>query len=428
MENAIKPQKIISQKIAEFFFMLYMITLYIFVDKTETVIISKVVFVIFAVFTTVAVLRSKSIHIGRNVMTVYIAFTWMFATVFWAQNVYNATYMIKTMWQLFIQFFLVYNLFAKQPDAYDKLLKSLYVSGVVLIGYSIYLYGFSAVLKALSEGESVRLGAEINQENSFGMMNATTFMVAFYYLFYKRRFKFFHIITVVGSFVFAMASGSRKALLMMCTGVVFLVLRKYKIKHLHKAIAIGTVLVIVLIIVINLPVFDFINSRMDQMFNFITGEGEVDSSSNLRWKMIVEGWNAFKDRFLNGYGANNYRNIGRFKAYAHNNFIEILVDFGAIGFFLYYLIYFMAFRNLWKSDKDAGKALICVFLVRFIMEIAMVTYYSKLHWIVMAFFLINHSELTDKKNDEEPQEQETEIEIPKKAATAEIEQLRRREI
>ena len=101
MENTIKPQKRISQKIAEFMFTLYMITLYIFVDREETVMISKTVFVIFAVFTVIAVLRSKSIHIGKNVMAVYIAFTWMFATIFWAQNGHDATVMMKTMWQLF---------------------------------------------------------------------------------------------------------------------------------------------------------------------------------------------------------------------------------------------------------------------------------------------------------------------------------------
>ena len=133
MENTLKPQKRISQKIAEFLFTLYMITLYIFVDREETVMISKVVFVIFAVFTVISVLRSKSIHIGKNVMTVYIAFTWMFATVFWAQNEHDASVMMKTMWQLFIQFFLTYNLFAKQSDAHDHLLRSLYISGILSV-------------------------------------------------------------------------------------------------------------------------------------------------------------------------------------------------------------------------------------------------------------------------------------------------------
>ena len=397
MENTIKPQKRISQRIAEFFFTLYMITLYIFVDREETVIISKVVFVLFAIFTVISVLRRKSIHIGKNVMSVYIAFTWMFATVFWAKNEYNATYMMKTMWQIFILFFLTYNLFAKEKDAHDKILKSLYVAGIVLLIYSIFIYGIMDVIKIMEVESNVRLGKEINQENSFGIMNATTTIVAFSYLLYKRKYKAFHSVMIVLSFFFAMASGSRKAVLMICIGAAILILKKYKLRYAHRAIARGMILLIVLLFVINLPIFDSINSRLEGMINLITGGGKVESSVNLRWEMIVDGWEAFKERFLMGYGANNYRNIARYKTYSHNNFIEILVDFGVVGFFLYYLIYFMAFKNLWKSEHGAGKALLSIFFVRFIMEIAFVTYYSKTQWVLMAFFLINVSQEQEKQ-------------------------------
>ena len=45
-------------------------------------------------------------------------------------------------------------------------------------------------------------------------------------------------------------------------------------------------------------------------------------------------------------------------------------------------------KNLWKSKSDAGKALFCVFIIRFMMEIATVPYYEKTHWILIAFFLM----------------------------------------
>lgn len=388
MENTIKPQKIISQRIAEFMFMLYVITLYIFVDREETVMISKTVFVIFAAFTVVAVLRSRSIHIGKNVMSVYIAFTWMFATVFWAQSAHDATVTMKTMWQLFIQFFLVYNLFVKQEDAYDQLLKSLYVAGIVLIGYSTYVYGFSEIISAMTGTDAVRLGAEINQSNSFGMMNSTTVMVAFYYLLYKSRFKLFHVAAIVSSFVLAMASGSRKALLMVCIGLLIMVFKKYGWRKLYKFIAIGVVLIVVLTMVMKLPMFENITERMEGIKSLVKGE-VGDASAETRMEMIKDGWNVFKDRIVIGFGANNYKNVTRFRTYSHNNFIEVLVDFGLVGFALYYLIYFRSFKNLWKSQTDAGKALFSIFLIRFLMEIAMVTYYSKLHWVLTAFYLIS---------------------------------------
>lgn len=402
MENTIKPQKRISQKIAEFMFTLYMITLYIFVDREETVMISKTVFVIFAVFTVIAVLRSKSIHIGKNVMAVYIAFTWMFATIFWAQNGHDATVMMKTMWQLFIQFFLAYNLFAKQSDAHDSLLRSLYISGLVLIGYSIYVYGLSDVISAMAGDGTVRFGAEINQENSFGMMNATTVLVAFYYFLYKRKFKIFHTVTVVVSFIFAMSSGSRKALLMILGGALIMVYKKYGWKKLYKIVAVVAILAVVFSSAMKLPIFETISSRMESATEVVTGEGQGDSSTRSRLNMIVGGLEVFKDRIVAGYGANNYKNVTRFKTYAHNNFIEILVNFGLFGFILYYLVYFYGFKNLWKTQNDAGKALFAIFIVRFVMELAMVTYYGKIHWVMMAFYLISiEKNLNENKSPEE---------------------------
>ncbi len=413
MENTIKPQKIISQKIAEFFFMLYMITLYLFVDKAETVIISKLVFVLFAVFTVLAVLRGKNIHIGKNVMTVYVAFTWMFATVLWAQDKYNATYMVKTMWQLFVQFFLVYNLFAGQTSAHDKIIKNLYIAGIALVCYSIYIYGLADVIAELATGNMVRLGSEISQENSFGTMNATTAVLAFYYLIYKRKHKVFHVVVAALSFLYAMSSGSRKAVLMIFIGVAFLVMKKYKIKHAYKTVAIGLVVMLLLIWATNLPMFDFINSRMEGMVALLKGEEGADSSAKLRLRMITDGWEAFKDNFLIGYGANNFRNVSRYRSYSHNNFIEILVDFGLIGFTLYYAVYLLALKNLWKAKHDSGKALFVVFVARLLMEVALVTYYSKLQWVIMAFALLAVS--NESKTSTEAEEETIVAEEPKPA-------------
>ncbi len=342
-------------------------------------------------------------------MSVYIAFTWMFATVFWAENTHDATVMMKTMWQLFIQFFLVYNLFVKQPDAHEHLLRSLYISGLVLIGYSIYVYGFMDVINTMSGENFVRLGREINQANTFGMMHATTVMVAFYYFLYKRKFKMLHAATVIVSFLFAMSSGSRKALLMIVAGVLLMVYKKYGWRKLYKIVAVVAILIVTFSMAMKLPMFDTITTRMENATEIVTGEGMGDSSARTRKNMIITGWEVFKDRIVVGYGANNYRNVTRFRTYAHNNFIEILVDFGLIGFILYYLTYFFAFKNLWSAKEDAGKALCCIFLVRFMMEIAMVTYYGKIHWVMMAFCLISvEKALAEKKLSQE----EADTEIP----------------
>ena len=159
--------------------------------------------------------------------------------------------------------------------------------------------------------------------------------------------------------------------------------------------------IVVFIAIIKLPMFDTITTRMEDFLEIVTGKGQGDASTQTRLDMILDGWNVFKERIVVGYGANNYKNVTRYKVYSHNNFVEILVDFGLIGFALYYLIYFHCFKKLRKGKSDAEKALFSIFLVRFIMEIALVTYYDKLNWIFVAFCLINTKEnkfLTDDEN------------------------------
>lgn len=391
MENSINIQKKkgFFQRMAELFFMIYMITLYIFVDRGDTLIISQLAFIAFTGLTIIVILQKQRIHLGKNVMVVYFAFAWMFASYFWAKNEYVAWMSAKTIWKLFLLLFLTYNLFAEEENAHEFLIKSLYVAGVSLLIYSVYIYGLGEVIDMMTGNRELRLGSEINQENSFGMMNATTCMVTFYYLLYRKRFKLFHIVVLALAFLFAMSSGSKKALFAICIGVLFLVYKKYGIRKVYKIVAIVAILSLVFVSVMQLPVFETINHRMEQMMEQFSGKNSGDGSTGVRMRMIDRGWELYKERLLTGFGANNYRIVTGFRTYAHNNFIEVLVDFGLIGFFLYYLIYWQVLKNLWNMKSDAGKALLCVFLTRLMMEIAMVSYFDKIHWIMFAFFMID---------------------------------------
>ena len=218
-------------------------------------------------------------------MIVYLAFAWMFTTYFWAQNQYLAWVKIQTMWKLFLLFFLTYNLFCEEENAYEYLLKCLYVSGIALLGYSIYTYGLREVIEMMSGNSKVRFGTEINQANTFGMLNATTCMVAFYYLFYRKRYRLFHIAILALAFLFAMSSGSRKALLIICIGILFLTYKRYGIRQVYKVVAVVLVLSVVFVSIIQLPVFETINHRMEQLVKNLSGE-DGDSSSATRMNMI----------------------------------------------------------------------------------------------------------------------------------------------
>lgn len=390
MDNGIKigEKKILTQKLAEIFFVVYVIALYFFNGNAEYVVIARILFLPFAGFAGLFIFRKKRFYFGKNVMVAYLTCAWMLASFFWAQNQAMAWINIKTMWQIFLLFFLVYNLFCENEVAYEFLLKALYISGIAFLGYSIYTYGIGDAIDIMSGNKNIRFGNEINQANLFGIQHSMTAMIAFYYLFYRKRFKIFHIVILSLAFLFAMSSGSRKALLIVCIGVLFLTYKRYGMRQVYKVIALVLVLSVVFVSIIQLPMFETINHRMEMLKKNLFDGGGGDSSSEIRMNMITDGWEIFKERILLGYGGRNYAIVSRYRTYAHNNFIEILVDFGLIGFVLYYMNYWNALKNLWKLKNDAGKALLCIFLVRFFMEMAVVCYYDKLHWIILAFSLI----------------------------------------
>jgi len=124
-----------------------------------------------------------------------------------------------------------------------------------------------------------------------------------------------------------------------------------------------------------------------------------DYSSYERQKFIKYGLEMWLDNPLFGTGLDNFRiNIQKYwsvseRKYSHNNYIELLSTVGIFGFMAYYSIYLSLFLKIalikktkkGKNDKVNRIAnLFIVILTSFmILEIAMVSYYSKFFWLML---------------------------------------------
>lgn len=388
IENQITERKSFFQKLAEFMFLVYMITLYVFVLNKKTLIISQVCFIGFAGVTVLYLLQRKRIYlINKGVPLAYFFCTWVYASMLWAENIYVASIRVKTVWQIFVLFILVYNLFYENEERGEYLIKSLYVAGIALCIYSIHTYGISEIFNSMLGGK-LRLGKEISQENVFGMNHAMTVICGFYYLFYRKKHKIFHTLIVSSAFILAMSSGSRKALLLAVCGVLYIVFLKYGIRKFYKTIIVGVALILTFIIVIQLPMFVTIRERMEGGVLALRGEGGGDASAMARISHIKRAWNLFKESPFVGYGADNYRVVSGSGTYSHNNFVEILVDFGLVGFFVYYLMFIVGAKNLKRDTKESSVFLFIVLISRLVLDFAKVSYFDKLMWIYFSFFLI----------------------------------------
>lgn len=79
----------------------------------------------------------------------------------------------------------------------------------------------------------------------------------------------------------------------------------------------------------------------------------IERDMSLREDLIKEGLLLFSQRPFLGYGINNFRYYYGQKTgiqtYTHNNFLELLVGVGLLGFFIYYSIYIYSFYLLVKN-------------------------------------------------------------------------------
>lgn len=119
-----------------------------------------------------------------------------------------------------------------------------------------------------------------------------------------------------------------------------------------------------------------------------TFEGrETGKRSGLIEDALARWW----DRPIAGYGINQYRQVSPYAAYSHNNYTEILANFGVIGAGLFYVIHVLvlarAVRGAIGGARDAW-VVIAIVLATLLMDVARVSYAGRLTWlmfVVMAF-------------------------------------------
>jgi O-antigen ligase len=129
--------------------------------------------------------------------------------------------------------------------------------------------------------------------------------------------------------------------------------------------------------------------------------GRTGESTKNRYLFYVNGLDMALRNPALGVGLDNFRvaitDYPGFRevgggSYAHSNYIEVLADTGFPGFVLYFSIYVVLGRrliglrkqNMNTRDRQLYHALIALFCVILVSDIAMVSYYDKIAWIVMA--------------------------------------------
>lgn len=192
--------------------------------------------------------------------------------------------------------------------------------------------------------------------------------------------------------IFSLITGSRKGIIEIALTVFIYILLKENTREKVRVIVLLSLLGIIgLICFFNIP---FLKETYGERMLAIFDDSIEDSSRDYRDLLRINAFNAFLNRPWIGNGVDyasyiNAKNIG-IGLYSHCNYVELLCNYGIIGFCLYYSMYFfMIVKSLLIRMNIYSKMVLTCLIPLIVIEYGQITYYIKIGTIpIMILFII----------------------------------------
>lgn len=325
---------------------------------------------------------------------VFVAYT--FVGGFTARSV--ATFLSKqiTLVQLWALTVLVFNVLSMRPLGHHLGLRA-YLLGMLISGGV-------AVLDLVRSGALQRVSGTMLNPNSLGLAAVLGVATAMMLPHRTRAQLALKASSVLFFACVGFLTGSRKAMLgILVMGLILSVL--YLVSVLGKKVSSRQAIALVLVAagltaaITLLPAMPHW-SRLENVALFLSGEEVREGSLPTRAWFLQVGLQVWRDHPLFGVGTDQFRyygvEYGARETYSHSNFTEVLANFGIIGFLIYYGLYVALTTRILRAWRRSRKvrwarrelAVIAVFWVTWVgLEVASVNYFSKTHWLAVAFVL-----------------------------------------
>lgn len=372
----------------------YIVSAVAFEMTAETAYISTfAIYLVFAVGMLFVLQRESKVIV--NEYSLLILFFTMFVYLRnVAENASSSMGMQISYWTLTcsILCMLVFWMSSKYSDILRFALLAYIIGSLILSVRIVNTYGgIQDIMDFVSlEGEN-RLGGLLGNENAIGLFLANGILCSLIF-FMRNKSRLVKILTVVAMIlllVMLLFTGSRKSLAFVILGVLLILYFNYRKEKFDKKLRVLLIVAVVGILlyyaVTTLEMFSTINDRLGLLFEGVFGEGSSYETDQTREMMIAEGLAAFYEKPLFGNGT-GYSDI-LFSTYSHNNFVELLMNYGIIGFAAYYTIYICLLFRLWHLVKSRNLYAIYFFVytwVQLILGVGWVNYYERSVQIVTA--------------------------------------------
>lgn len=192
-------------------------------------------------------------------------------------------------------------------------------------------------------------------------------------------------------------SASRKALMFVALAIILFAWFNRRSGGVPRIVKVGAALGLGLVgywLLMNIEsLYELAGNRIETMIHGFLGTGVVDASTTTRLGLIEKGLGWFQERPLTGHGAGGFTPLmaasypGLVAEYAHNNFVELLVNGGLIGFLLFYWIYAVVIiTGLKRSSRLDGlqAMMLSLVLTLLVMEYGLVDYYNRIFTALVA--------------------------------------------
>lgn len=341
------------------------------------------------------ILVRRSVKLGVYAFSIYF----MYAYILLMCNVPGAS---KSIGQTTAYYYLtcaivcyvVYYVTYCYPNLANFLVWGIIIGALVLAYRIAQSYGGVAMMLeyASRAGGERRVGGELINENQFGLYMSNALLCC---VMLMSRFKtnekrlIFMLLCALVFVTMGLLSGSKKAIAFMVVGICVLLWffsrNSTPVKRilLYGAIALSVASIVIAIRTI--PIFSTISMRLDDFFSSIGGAQGLSESDQNRMLMTKYGIEAFLNNPLFGNGTGS--SVVLFGVYSHNNYIELLMNYGIIGFGMYYIPYVVLacalLRRSIKGDKIAAYLLVYVVL-QLGLGIGWVNYYERVVQVIGA--------------------------------------------
>ncbi len=258
--------------------------------------------------------------------------------------------------------------------------KSLYITvistsiaSVIISVYTINFFLSVNIFEIVERLGSDNSSSEIRNINFIAQSILFFSSFTLYYYYYEKNRNFIFFVVSIVQFSFILLSGSRRALLGYAVFFVVLVYLKNK-RAIFKTIPIIVFMILGMLYIImnNDVLYSIVGYRLEGLMNMIglSDSNVIDRSTEIRADLFFAGLNMISQNPIlgNGYAYFETHSIGFNAVYAvyhtHNNYLELFLNYGIIGFILYYYIFFKTYLKLTsKKDKSPLTYLFLTFFI-----------------------------------------------------------------